>query len=76
MNSRRYHIRSHGEYNATPLPKPICGRGGIDPGLEGTPLAADGLRGRSDNGSRTCGSDMNVVSRNRALVPEKVILLL
>ena len=35
-NSRRYHIRSHGEYNATPLPI-ICSRGGRDPGSVGQP---------------------------------------
>ena len=36
MNWRRYHIRSHGEYNATPSPI-ICSCGGRDPGSVGQP---------------------------------------
>src|SRR5215472_8926093 len=54
-NWRRYHIRSHGEYNATPLPTPICNRGGIDPGSVGRRLAAGGVKGLTD--SR--GSDLS-----------------
>lgn len=48
-NWRRYHIRSGGEYNATPLPTPVWSRGGIDPGSVGRPLAAGGVKGLTDS---------------------------